>query len=215
MKKLITFAVFILLLAACSGQTGTGNDENVNEEPDPEQAEDETIEPEELEEVEETPTTIESTEAETEGEKETGNEKSESTNQKQSENQSNSTPKNDKKKEETDDPQHLVDLAYQIFDAQKDHDYDFLQSIISKGTKMDKKNNTFYFENVTYPHEQDFLTAEDIGEIEFRFTHENSKDSVTVGFGLINYEEEMSFVVEFEFVRENGSWKMNDMDLNK
>ena len=118
-------------------------------------------------------------------------------------------------KDDEDKHQEIVDLAKKIFDAQNDHDYDFLQSVISKGTKLDKENNKFVFENVTYPHEQEFLTDDNLGELEFRYTHEDSADSVIVGFGAIDYENESSFVVDFEFIKEDGKWKMNDMDINK
>lgn len=109
----------------------------------------------------------------------------------------------------------IVDLAYEVFDAQFNKDYEFLESVISEGTKLDKKNNTFKFENVTYPHEQPLLTEKDVGELEFRFTHEESEDSIIIGFGAINYETESSFTIDVEFIKEDGNWKMNDMDINK
>jgi len=117
--------------------------------------------------------------------------------------------------DDEDKHQEQVDLAYEIFDAQEKQDYDFLESVLSQGSTLDKKTNMFSFENVTYPHEQEFLTAEDIGELEFRYTHKEDEDSIIVGFGAINYETESSFVIDFEFVNENGTWKMNDMDINK
>lgn len=221
MRKIIFFTLLIFVLAACNAQTGTSNDENevdlddeqveeTTESDESELEEDAETEDDESEEALSTDeNSTQSDEADSKASNDLNarsNESSESSNQNNNGNGNNGTESQH---------QEIIDLAYQIFDAQKDKDYNFLEANISKGTKMDKNNNTFSFENVTYPHEQPFLTKEDLGEVEFRFTHEKSKDAVIVGFGLMNYEEEMSFVVEFEFVNENGSWKMNDMDLNK
>ena len=209
MKKLIVFIGLVFLLAACNSQTSeTSNEANEVNDADldqevvqDEQAPDEEVETKEIESEE--PVTEEST---------TRVDKPAKTSQTQ---QSKEQEKATNNGEEENEHQHLIDLAYQIFDAQREQNYTFLESIISKGTKLDKENDMFYFENVTYPHEQPFLTKEDQGKIEFRYTHENNKDSVIVGFGLINYEAELSYVVDFEFVNENGTWKMNDMDMNK
>lgn len=209
MKKLIVFIGLVFLLAACNSQTSeTSNEANEVNDADldqevvqDEQAPDEEVETKEIESEE--PVTEEST---------TNADKPAKTSQTQ---QSKEQEKATNNGEEENEHQHLIDLAYQIFDAQREQNYTFLESIISKGTKLDKENDMFYFENVTYPHEQPFLTKEDQGKIEFRYTHENNKDSVIVGFGLINYEAELSYVVDFEFVNENGTWKMNDMDMNK
>lgn len=209
MKKLIVFIGLVFLLAACNSQTSeTSNEANeVNDaDLDQEVVQDEQAPDEEVETKE-----IESEEPETE-ESTTRVDKPAKTSQTQ---QSKEQEKATNNGEEENEHQHLIDLAYQIFDAQREQNYTFLESIISKGTKLDKENDMFYFENVTYPHEQPFLTKEDQGKIEFRYTHENNKDSVIVGFGLINYEAELSYVVDFEFVNENGTWKMNDMDMNK
>lgn len=209
MKKLIVLIGLVFLLAACNSQTSeTSNEANEVNDADldqevvqDEQAPDEEVETKEIESEE--PVTEEST---------TRVDKPAKTSQTQ---QSKEQEKATNNGEEENEHQHLIDLAYQIFDAQREQNYTFLESIISKGTKLDKENDMFYFENVTYPHEQPFLTKEDQGKIEFRYTHENNKDSVIVGFGLINYEAELSYVVDFEFVNENGTWKMNDMDMNK
>lgn len=209
MKKLIVFIGLVFLLAACNSQTSeTSNEANeVNDaDLDQEVVQDEQAPDEEVETKE-----IESEEPETE-ESTTRVDKPAKTSQTQ---QSKEQEKATNNGEEENEHQHLIDLAYQVFDAQREQNYTFLESIISKGTKLDKENDMFYFENVTYPHEQPFLTKEDQGKIEFRYTHENNKDSVIVGFGLINYEAELSYVVDFEFVNENGTWKMNDMDMNK
>lgn len=108
----------------------------------------------------------------------------------------------------------IVHLAYDIFAAQDRKDYGFLESIAAKGTTVDRKNNKFKFENVTYPFEMEFFTKEELGTLEFRYTHEED-GVIIVGFGAINYKEESSFVVDFEFVKEDGKWKMRSMDINK
>lgn len=121
-----------------------------------------------------------------------------------------------KKPDKIDNMNHLeiVHLAYDIFEAQDKRDYAFLESIAAEGTTVDRKNNKFKFENVTYPFEMEFFTKEDLGELEFRYTHEED-GVVYVGFGAIDYENESSFVVDFEFVKEGGKWKMRSMDINK
>lgn len=121
-----------------------------------------------------------------------------------------------KKPDKIDNMNHLkiVYLAYDIFEAQDKKNYSFLESVAAEGTKVDRNNNKFSFENVTYPFEMDFFTKEDLGELEFRYTHEED-GIVYVGFGAINYEEESSFVVDFQFVEEGGKWKMRSMDINK
>lgn len=197
MKKLIVFIGLVFLLAACNSQTSeTSNEANEVNDADldqevvqDEQAPDEEVETKEIESEE--PVTEEST---------TSADTPAKTSQTQQPKEQEKATNNG---EEENEHQHLIDLAYQVFDAQREQNYTFLESIISKGTKLDKENDMFYFENVTYPHEQPFLTKEDQGKIEFRYTHENNKDSVIVGFGLINYEEELSYVVDFEFVNEN------------
>lgn len=108
----------------------------------------------------------------------------------------------------------IVHLAYDIFAAQDREDYQFLESVAAKGTTIDRENNKFKFENVTYPFEMEFFTKEELGTLEFRYTHEED-GVVIVGFGAINYKEESSFVVDFEFVKEDGKWKMRSMDINK
>lgn len=134
------------------------------------------------------------------------NKKTESTN-----GQANGWDKPDK----IDNMKHLdiVHLAYDIFAAQDRKDYDFLESVAAKGTTIDRKNNKFYFENVTYPFEMEFFTKEELGTLELRYTHEED-EVVHVGFGAINYEEESSFVVEFEFIKEGSAWKLLSMDVN-
>ena len=200
MKKYTILALFILLLAACnSPQSTSPAKEEVNEE-------------EEQQQVEETP----NEEVDTEDEKEA--EPEEETNNPADSNDANteSPTLEEKEPEKKEDPEkELVDLTKKIFAAQNSQDYAFLESVLSKGSKLDKKNNTFTFNNVTYPHKQEFITEKNAGKLEFRYTHENSPDSFIVGYGAIDYENESSFVIDFEFIREDEKWKMNDMDINK
>lgn len=208
MKRLTLLTLFILILAACNSPQESSEKEQADK-LETEEAVDEAVEEEEedKEENAEENTSVEDEEDPTlvddEGKGEMSREKEQDT----------AIESNDK--DDEDKHQEIVDLAKKIFDAQNDHDYDFLQSVISKGTKLDKENNKFVFENVTYPHEQEFLTDDNLGELEFRYTHEDSADSVIVGFGAIDYENESSFVVDFEFIKDDGKWKMNDMDINK
>lgn len=211
MKKFTLFTLFILILTACNSPQESSENEQANE-IETEEAVDEADQEEEEEKEE-------PAQADEEEEKENAEEKTEPTEDEgemtaeEEEEQDTAIESNDEN--EKDKHQEIVDLAYDIFDAQNDNDYDFLQSVISKGTKLDKKNNKFNFENVTYPHEQEFLTDDDLGELELRYTHEENADSVIVGFGAIDYENKSSFVIDFEFIKEDGKWKMNDMDINK
>lgn len=226
MRKIIFFTLLILILAACNAPSNTSDDENDVDTKENEEEVTNELE-EELEEAEETvpESQVESKDVEidtagkTESDKVANKEsdvksKEASGNGSKDKSDNKTTEKNTEKKSDS-QHQSVIDLAHQIFEAQKEQNYSFLESHISKGTKVDRNNNILIFEDVTYPHEQDFLTEADLGEIEFRFTHENDNGSVIVGFALVNYEEEMSYVVEFEFVQEDGNWKMNDMDLNK
>lgn len=210
MKKWLWLVCFILLLALVACSEGKNGEPELTSE---EEKEDEVVEVEEEQ-------TEETDEKEEEQVEETRQEKDE---EKAVEEDSNTSPdasepqniekKNGEKEKGTE--QYLIDLAHDIFQAQKERDFDYLQSIISSGTKIDRDEAMFSFENVTYPHEQPFLTEDDLGEIEFRFIHETDEKSMIVGFGVINYETEFSYTVDFEFVQENDEWKMNDMDLNK
>lgn len=193
MKKMTLFALaFMLLLAACGSSEESDQQEALENEQETEELADETAE-------------NETEREETEGE--------EAPDEAEEEEQDTAIESNDD--ENGDKHQEVIDLAYAIFDAQDEKDYDFLESVISEGTTLDKENDTFSFENVAYPHKQEFLTEEDVGEPEFRYTHEEKTDAVIVGFGAINYEEESSIAIDFEFVQEDGKWKMNDMDINK
>lgn len=135
-------------------------------------------------------------------------------NEEESENDTENNASNEATNEANDDTEkELITLGEKIFQAQYDEDIDFLTSILSSGTKINDK--TFSFENVTYPHEQEFFTEETASDIEFRYTHENDETSYIVGFAAKDEVNEYSFVIDFEFIQEDGKWKMNDMDINK
>lgn len=108
----------------------------------------------------------------------------------------------------------IVHLAYDILEAQDQRDYQFLESIVSEGTRIDEKNNRFIFESVTYPYELDFFTKESLGDLEFRYSHEE-EGVVTIGLAAMNKKEESSFVIDFQFIQEENKWKMKSMDVNK
>src|SRR5699024_10609571 len=108
----------------------------------------------------------------------------------------------------------LTEKVYKILEAQREYDYDYLTSVLSDGSELDQENNTFTFNNVAYPHDQEFLeVAED--DLEFRYSHEEEDGIIIVGFAAIDYENESSFVIDFEFVLDGNEWMMNDMDVNK
>ena len=107
----------------------------------------------------------------------------------------------------------LKELSYKIFAAQREEDYDFLEDKLSKGASLDKGSNTFTFDNVDYPHEMEFVQTEE-DNIEYRYIHEVDADTIIVGFGIVDKKTELSFTIDFEYIKENGEWKMNDMDKN-
>lgn len=198
MKKLAIMSFFILLLAACNSSQDTS--------------------PAEIEDTEQEEQSEDAVETEIENETE---ENTETEAEEPVEEEVDSTPEEDSTEDsesedpETEEHEDLVDVTYDIFAAQNELDYDFLNSILSKGSKLDKENNTFSFENVTYPHEQEFLTEKNARDLEFRYTHENDDGSVIVGLAAMNHEEGYSYVIDFTYIQEDGKWKMNDMDINK
>src|SRR5690625_798126 len=109
----------------------------------------------------------------------------------------------------------LAEKVYKILEAQREYDYDYLTSVLSEGSELDQENNTFTFNNVAYPHDQEFLDEVVEDDLEFRYTHEEEDGIIIVGFAAIDYENESSFVIDFEFVLDGNEWMMNDMDVNK
>lgn len=220
-KVIIAFMslLFVVVFAACGNEdepssdqkTTTDVEETMEEDVKTEREEDETMKEEETEEVKDCNETA--TKSETGGTSASDSSAGDCEDEEKA-----SETKNDgwKKPDKIDNMDHLeiVHLAYDIFEAQDRKDYDFLESVAAEGTIVDRNNDKFKFENVTYPFEMDFFAKEDLGNLEFRYTHEED-GIVYVGFGAIDYENESSFVVDFEFVDEGGKWKLRSMDINK
>lgn len=210
MRKLpLILLAMSLLLAACNSTPEST--QVADDEVDQEETKTEDLDAEEEEEPE---AEDEVAEKEDEGEQAT-----EDTTTDSSEDTGAKTEKNKnkwKKPDKIENMDHLdiVHLAYDIFEAQDRKDYDFLESVAAEGTTIDRNKNEFSFENVTYPFDMNFFTKEELGELELRYTHEAGDGTVTVGFGAINYEEESSIAIDFEFVQEDGQWKMQSMDIN-
>jgi len=209
-KKWIFLIGLILILAACNSSPSPDNnsEENDQEQNDVENensddsASDIDDEDGDVDEEEAEPSDNEDGDANQES-NEVGTD--DGTDKKSSENKG-----NEKSTEEQ-----LIDVTYDIFAAQRNLDYDYLESILSEGTTLDRDKNIFNFNNVKYPHEQELLDEVEEEHLEYRFIHEESNDSIIVGFAAIDYETESSFTIDFQYIKENGQWKMNDMDLNK
>lgn len=200
MKRILILALAIFLLAACS----------TKEPKEPEVVEDENnIEQNELEKE---PENVEEEPSESEEEPEKDESTNEGETNEDTTNKNEETESSDKGITNVND---LVDLTFAILKAQNEADYAFLESVLSKGSKLNKSTNTFTFNNVTYPHEQEFLTDNTAADLEHRYVHDEDKKSVIVGFAAADYENEYNYVIDFEFVLEDGSYKMNDMDINK
>lgn len=207
-KLLVVFAAITLVLAACNS---TPDEKEVAEDKS-DLIENETDEVEQEDEQVNEESNHEKAEGEDEAARDDRRTAETEEDNKSADNQGDSWSKPDK----IDNMDHLdiVHLAYDIFEAQDRKDYDFLESVASKGTTVDSSKDGFSFENVTYPFDMDFFTKEELGELELRYTQEDEDGTVIVGFGAINYEEESSFVIDFEFVQEGSKWKMQSMDIN-
>lgn len=106
----------------------------------------------------------------------------------------------------------LKDLSFKIFEAQREENYDFLESFIAEGVSMDEDANMFHFEG-EYEHDMEFV-QEPADNLEYRYVHESDGDTVYVGYGVIDNETESSYTIDFEFIQLEGEWKMKDMDKN-
>lgn len=212
---MMLFIVFGMLFAvACSNESEPKEDKEKQEQQVTEE-EDETVgQEEEVEKEENVPE--ENVEPDTEESEKT--EKNEANKEIDSEEEK--AEKEDKQEEEKPSKeseksgQELVDLGFDIFKAQQEEDYGFLASILAKGASLDKSAKTFSFEDVTYPHEQEFIQAKQ-SDVEYRYTHEEDDSHVIVGFAVVDDDMESSFTIDFQFVKEGKNWKMRDMDMNK
>lgn len=207
MKKWIILLGFVFVLAACNASNGG---EAIDK-----QGDSVTVDETEVANEEEVNKETNESENGQVDSQEVNNEETKKETTKQKTNKS-SVANGKLEKPKVDNHQEVVDLAYDIFEAQQQKDYAFLESVVTKGTKIDKENNQFIFEDAASPFEMEFFTKEDLGKLEFRYTHEED-GMVYVGFGAIHPgdSEATSFVIDFTFVKENGEWKMQSMDVNK
>src|SRR5699024_8884027 len=63
----------------------------------------------------------------------------------------------------------LKELSLKIFAAQRDEDYDYLESILTDAGSIDKDGNVFHFEG-EYEHDIDFV-QEPEDNLEYRYVH--------------------------------------------
>src|SRR5699024_7472844 len=94
----------------------------------------------------------------------------------------------------------LIELGFDIFEEQTEEDYDFLESVLSEGSSVNKDNNTLQFDNVTYPHEYEFISKEDYQVLSERYVNGNEKEGVTIGYDVTDFETESSYVIDTEFI---------------
>lgn len=224
---LFILAAMTLLLVACNSGPKEEKIENeaeatneVEEEIEPNEDEEKEAEPEKetaVEEKEDEADTSQTEEVDKPADKSDAN-KNEENNKSSTEDKAETKPtKKDtwEKPSKIDNMKHLdlVHLSYDILAAQDKKDYAYLESVVAKGTKLDRKANKFHFESASSPFDMDFYTKEKGDNLEVRYTHEEG-DLVNVGIAVTNYETESSYVYEFEFVKESSKWKLLSMDLN-
>lgn len=109
----------------------------------------------------------------------------------------------------------IIDLGFDIFEAQVEEDYEFLESVLSEGSSLNKEDHTFQFDNVTYPHEFEFISEKDNKYLSELYVNGDEKEGVTAGYEVTDFTTESSYVIDTEFIKEDGEWKINDIDLNK
>ena len=109
----------------------------------------------------------------------------------------------------------ILGFGFELFDAQVDEDYDYLESVLSKGSSLDRENHTIQFDNVTSPHEYEFISKADRDNLDERYIQEEDDGSVIIGFEVIDYMNESSYIIDVQFIQEDDEWKVNDMDINK
>lgn len=219
MKKrwLVTIALILIFALAACGSTGDKETKDVNEksnnttEKDNDEADEEEPDQDDgavNEEGEET--SIEKKPSEKDEESTDESEESSDTSSEDEE------QSDDENAEKAKDEEDMIDLAFLAFDAQAEEDYEYLESILSEGSTLNKENNTIKFDNVTYPHEYEFLSKKDRDFLTERYVQmKEEEDRVLLGFEVTDYYDESSYVIDVVYVKENGEWKLNDMDINK
>ena len=197
---------FILVLSACSG-------DDDNAEPEDVKGKDSQIEEKEQKESESSDDESEEEKTSEENEETDDSEDESDDNDEATESDSEDEDKDEDKEDFSYDT--LIELGFDIFEAQTEEDYDFLESVLSEGSSVNKDNNTLQFDNVTYPHEYEFISKEDYQVLSERYVNGNEKEGVTIGYDVTDFETESSYVIDTEFIKEDGEWKINDIDVNK
>jgi len=223
MKKqwIVLLIALVLVLAACGNTTKEepkDATEKNNQTEEKENKQNEEIADEEEESQE---TTIEKKESEgtdatdsnDANEGNNGSSDAEENGEKDDSNASENEEDDDAGEESADDD--IVEFGFSIFEAQANKDYDYLASVLSKGSTLNKDKNTIQFDDVTYPHEYEFISEKDFKNLDERYIHDEDDGSVIVGYAVVDYETESSYIIDAVFIKEDGKWKVNDMDINK
>ena len=195
----------MLVLSACSDDDEAAP-EDVKEK-DNQTEEKEQKEPESSEEEEEVETSVEKQESDDDDD-------SEESEESDSDEESNDDETSDSEDEEF-SYDTIIDFGFEIFEAQAEEDYDFLESAVSEGSSVNKEDNTFQFDNVTHPHEYEFITEKDYQFLSERYVNGSEEEGVTIGYEVTDFETESSYVIDTEFIKEDGEWKIKDIDVNK
>ncbi len=223
-KRWLVILAFILVLAlAACGSTGKEEPKDVSEKSNKttEKNNNEATDEADKEEIDQDDEAVEEKEEETTIEKkpseqeETADTNESEASSENSDDKEQSNEESANKEEEDIDEEDMIDLAYLAFDAQAEEDYDYLESILSEGSTLNKENNTIQFDNVTYPHEYEFLSKKDRDFLSERYVQIKGDSKVLLGFEVTDYSDESSYVIDVVYLKENGEWKLNDMDINK
>src|SRR5690625_2880643 len=201
MKRIVFLIGIILILAACNSPSQNDEiEENNREQTDLGNNDESTSEPNNIREEDEGGA------SDNNGEGDTNLVENEDNGDKKS---------SDNKGNEKSTEDQLVDLTYDIFAAQRNLDYDYLESVLSEGSTLDRDKDMFIFNNVKYPHEQELLSDVKEEHLEFRYINDENEEYTIIGFAAIDYENESSFTIDFQYIHENGKWKLNDMEIGR
>jgi len=223
LRMMIVLAA-ILLLVACAdtkeepddvSEKETNSEEKANKEADKdnENKEDSGSEPSDREETTENQETkIEKTDPDEE-ENGTDDSTSDSTNSEKADEQGDES--GEEETEKVDPEKDIVGFGFEVFDAQINEDYDYLESVLSKGSSIDREKHTIQFDQAASPHSFEFITKEDRANTGERYIQDEDDGSVIVGYEVIDYANESSYIIDVQFIKEDGEWKVNDMDVNK
>src|SRR5699024_2611625 len=154
MKKLLMSMLLVVLVVAACGKDANNNNDAVQNNADNNQA-------------------VSNNNDGNKNDAET-NDSSKSKNDTNSDNANEEDESDDKSVEEQ-----LKELSLKIFAAQRDEDYDYLESILTDAGSIDKDGNVFHFEG-EYEHDIDFV-QEPEDNLEYRYVHESDDHTVFVG----------------------------------